>query len=88
MNNETRRLIEEFLSRLAKHTERKAVIYDGVNQNRSADFWLRCAIEELGEVATAITRNRLNSAADECIDVAHVALCLYIKLNEVKSDDN
>lgn len=70
-------MIIEFLKRLYINTKRKAELYDGVNKNIAIDTTLRLATEELGEVATAITRERWNSAMDECIDLAHCAFLIY-----------
>jgi NTP pyrophosphatase (non-canonical NTP hydrolase) len=79
-------MIENFLERLKLHTERKAKLYDGFNQDIVVDRALRYAIEELGEIATAITRQRYNSAMDECIDLAHCAFLLYKAISTNKED--
>jgi NTP pyrophosphatase (non-canonical NTP hydrolase) len=60
----------------------QAAFYDGINVGMKPDTALRLATEELGEVASAITRDRFNSARDECLDLAHCALLLYISLSE------
>lgn len=79
--------LEYFLQRLGKHTRRKALLYDGINNNMSVDAALRYATEELGEVATAITRDRYNSAKDECIDLAHCAILIYLALKRMETND-
>lgn len=73
-----------FLDALKRHAERKAELYDGVNKNMPIDTALRYATEELGEVATAITRERYQSASDECIDLAHCAFLIYKSISENK----
>lgn len=76
--------IARFIARLRKHAVRKAKLYDGVNNAISADEgierWLRYLIEEVGEVASAVNRDRLELARDECVDVAHVAMLMYMAL--------
>lgn len=41
------------------------------------DVWLRCACLELGQVAAALSRERYELAAAECIDLAHAAMLLW-----------
>jgi len=72
--------IKKFLKRLEIHSERKAKLYDGIDTNMPIDTALRYAAEELGEVATAISRDRFNSAKDECIDLAHCAYLIYLAI--------
>lgn len=69
--------LNEFLSILEKHTKRKRDLYDGSNEKQPVDFWLRMAIEELGEIAGAITRSRQALAKYECVDLAHCAYLIY-----------
>jgi len=73
-----------FLDVLKTHGERKAKLYDGININMPIDTALRYATEELGEVATAISRDRYHSAMDECIDLAHCAFLIYKSISEQK----
>lgn len=73
-----------FLELLKIHAERKAKLYDGINTNMPVDTALRYATEELGEVATAISRDRYHSAMDECIDLAHCAFLIYKSISEQK----
>lgn len=70
-------ILNEFLDRVRKQTERKAELYDGVNKGMTLDRALTVAAEELGEVASAITRERIHSIKDESIDLAHCALLIY-----------
>lgn len=79
--------VDEFLNKLRKHTVRKAQLYDGVNKDMSVDTALRYAIEELGEVATSITRDRHQSILDECIDLAHCAFLIYKSEKNKKEQD-
>lgn len=71
------KMLKLFLTILKKHAKIKEKLYDGIDTNMSIDTALRYAIEEIGEIATAISRNRYNSAADECIDLAHCAFLIY-----------
>lgn len=84
MKTETE-LFSEFLSTLEKQGTRKANLYDGKNKDLLPDVALRFAIEELGEVATAITRGRINSAMDECIDLAHCAFLIYQAISKTQN---
>jgi len=76
--------ITGFLKILEKHAERKAKLYDGINTNMPIDTALRYATEELGEIATAISRDRYHSALDECIDLAHCAFLVYQAIEKNK----
>ena len=78
------RLLIDFLKRLYIHAQRKAKLYDGIDRDMPIDTALRYATEELGEVATAISRDRYNSAMDECIDLAHCAFLIYKSISEKK----
>jgi NTP pyrophosphatase (non-canonical NTP hydrolase) len=78
--------IKRFLSLLELHTERKAKLYDGFNTNMTPNDALRYAIEELGEVASDITRYRYSSARDECIDLAHCVLLIYLCIFDAKDE--
>jgi hypothetical protein len=76
--------IRKFLVALQNHARQKRKLYDGADrvQPGKQDIWLRYAIEELGEVAAAISRDRLELAKAECIDLAHCAMLLYLVLDE------
>jgi hypothetical protein len=74
--------IDEFVNRLKTQAIRKSQLYDGINNHNSPDECLRYAIEELGEIATAMTRERINSAMDECFDLAHCAMLLWLSLKQ------
>lgn len=78
------KLLYLFLKALQLHAERKAKLYDGINTNIPIDTALRYATEELGEVATAISRDRYHSAMDECIDLAHCAFLIFKSISEQK----
>lgn len=75
-------LLEQFANMLIATGKRKASLYDGINCNRSVDEMLRFAVEELGEVSSAITRNRTQLAKDECLDLAHCAFLIYMALHK------
>lgn len=79
-------ILKKFLIRLYRHTIRKDNLYDG-NSNMSIDEALRYATEELGEVATSITRERYSTTLDECIDLAHCAFLIYRAVVKESKDD-
>lgn len=83
--------LKEFCARLVAQGEHKAELYDGLNDGPngprfSVDGALRFLTEEIGEVASAITRNRTELAKAECIDVAHCAFLVYLILNGQDDD--
>lgn len=78
--------LEFFLKVLKDHAVRKAKLYDGVDTDMPVDTALRYAVEELGEIATAISRNRYQSAVDECIDLAHCAFLIYVSIENSKGN--
>ena len=80
-----------FLSLLKAQLKAKTRLHDGENgigsrsrrngdESSLRDYMLRLATEELGEVASAITRERYDLARAECIDLAHCALLMWIAL--------
>ncbi len=73
--------VNKFVKRLRRHAKRKAKLYDGIDRDMPIDTALRYANEELGEIATAITRDRWNSAKDECIDLAHCAMLISFAID-------
>ncbi len=77
--------IKSFCTQLEKHTKRKANLYDGFNNNMHPDYALRLATEELGEIASAITRDRLGLAEKECIDLAHCAFLILEALSRIEN---
>lgn len=79
--------IDDFLKKLKVHAERKKQMYDGSNKTLPVDYCLRFAIEELGEVASAITRNRTTLAEYECVDLAHCAYLIYQALKRSEETD-
>ena len=66
----------------------KAKLYDGFESTDKTDAVFqhtKSCIEELGEVVSAHTRQRLELAKMECIDVVHSAMNLYFAIeNEQK----
>jgi NTP pyrophosphatase (non-canonical NTP hydrolase) len=72
--------LDEFLALVERQTFRKDLLYDGVQGSRSLDEMFRYAVEELGEVSGAVTRERWQLAVAECIDLAHCAFLIYRKL--------
>ena len=79
----------DFLNKLKGHTDHKAKLYDGINNDMPIDTALRYLIEEVGEVATEISRERLSTAVNETIDVAHCAMlvCFAIQREMKKRDE-
>ena len=67
----------KFLNTVYRYGNRKEKLYDGMNSKMTVDQALRCATEELGEVASAISRERFPSALDECIDLAHAIFLIW-----------
>lgn len=80
----------DFLEKLKGHIERKTKLYDGINANMPIDTALRHLVEEVGEVATEISRDRLSTAVNETIDVAHCAIlvCMAIQKEMKKRDES
>lgn len=74
--------IKDFLEGLEYRAIRKEKMYDGSGRDFDIDTALRFATEELGEIASAITRHRFLLAQDECIDLAHSAMLLWVSLEE------
>ena len=74
--------LELFTEWLKKHTRHKAELYDGWNSKRSIDEFMRFAVEELGEVSSAVTRERWELAMAECIDLAHCAFLIFDKIKQ------
>ncbi len=75
-------MLINFLKRLYIHAQRKAKLYDGINTDMPIDTAIRYTIEELGEVAAEISRDRYSSALDECIDLAHCAFLIYKSIKD------
>jgi NTP pyrophosphatase (non-canonical NTP hydrolase) len=72
----TEKTIYAFCILLANHGLKKRKLYDGADKPMGVDQALRYTTEELGEVASAITRERWELAKQECLDVAHAAMLL------------
>ena len=78
----------EFYDLLLVHAKRKISTNDGSNREFPIDTVIRFAIEELGEISSAITRDRFSLARDECLDLAHCALLIWISINKKLFDIN
>lgn len=82
--------IERLLKIVEKQIRRKAKLYDGftsVSDVANLDIVSRfmfSIIEETGEVSSALTRHRYQLAKDECIDIAHSALLLYLAIEKLE----
>lgn len=76
--------LKSFLENLELQAVHKAKLYDGVDRDMPIDTAIRYLIEELGEVSQEITRDRLQSALDECIDLAHCVFLLYMAIMRSK----
>jgi len=78
--------LSDFIERIKYQTKRKSELYDGFNRATGFDKDLNSLVvalaEEIGEVASSITRDRFEAAKAECIDVAHCAFLLYSRLIE------
>lgn len=81
--------IDDFTKLVVKQIERKAKLYDGFDNVGTSGLdavsrFMFSAVEEIGEVSSAITRRRYELAKAECIDVAHSALLLYLAIDELE----
>lgn len=80
--------IDLLLAVVKKQVIAKAKLYDGFNSTDKTDAVFKhtkSCMEELGEVMSAHTRHRLELAKQECIDVMHSAMNLYLAIeNEQK----
>lgn len=85
--------VKQFLDDVLRHAKQKAKLYDGAdvagrtNIDMSPDFFLRYAIEELGEVSSAMTRERWQLAIEECIDLAHTAILIALAITTKEIDN-
>lgn len=71
-----------FVSALERQIKRKSWMRDGLNGTQGEPFVILASItEEVGEVATDLTRERYYGAVAECVDVAHAAMRLAITLD-------
>lgn len=70
--------INEFCDTLRRHALRKSKLYDGINAKLSPRDGVVLATEELGEIATAIVRDRDACICAEAIDLAHCALLIAL----------
>lgn len=73
-------VFDTFVDKLRHQGLRKCKLYDGSNKELSVDTTLRYALEELGEISSAITRERFELAECECIDAAHTIFLVYLAL--------
>lgn len=79
--------ISKFCKTLEFQARRKAILYDGFNAKMTPKDALTNASEELGEIASAINRQRWNSVEDECIDLAHTAMLIYIAVRRMRKEN-
>lgn len=77
---------KDFCTSLYRQAQRKATFYDGSNRDLAVDTSLRYATEELGEVASEISRERWLQAEAECIDLAHTAFLIWKSLRKIRSN--
>lgn len=81
--------IPEILEKLRRQAERKRKYPDGLDSIRDPGQAIQrftfLAIEELGEVSSALTRSRLELAKAECIDVMHAVLMLYLAIEALEA---
>lgn len=76
----------EILKRVESTLQRKKNLYDGHNtvlENEGEDMikrFMYSVMEEVGEVCSAIIRDRPEAAKAEIIDVMHSCLLLYIAI--------
>ena len=68
--------IDEFFEKLKNQAIKKTQLYDGVDNVVDPRHAIALAVEELGEISSAITRDRLDLAKCECIDLAHCAFLI------------
>ena len=84
--------LNEFCNKLKKQADRKKELYDGYNnsiENKvDSSYTMIFLIEELGEIASAIIRERPEAARAECIDLAHCAFLLYTILKQGLTENN
>lgn len=78
--------MDPILKLMKRQVIRKAKLYDGydsaISVKKGINEFMLSAVEELGEVSSALTRERYQSALDECIDVMHSTLLLYIAIQK------
>jgi len=73
---------ELFCNRLYAHAERKAKLYDGIQRTRvNTHEYVTIMTEELGEVASALIRERIPNVIAECLDLAHTAMLMVYRLD-------
>lgn len=70
-----------FIEALERQVQRKSWMRDGIETSGEPLRILADIAEELGEVATDLSRERYYGAIAECVDVAHAALRLAIALD-------
>ena len=82
--------IERLLKLVDAQIRLKAKLYDGVDSIGAVGTsgfepisrFMISLTEEIGEVASSITRHRYELAKAECIDVAHSVLLLYLAIEK------
>ena len=78
--------LNEFIDWLKRQIERKTTLYDGYNNTLGIDFLVVATTEELGEVATAVNRERWLQAEAECIDLANCAFLIFRKIKQLRQE--
>lgn len=73
-------LANKFVDALGRHARAKSILYDGINATLAPYKAISLAAEELGEIASAVIRDRPEAAKAECLDLAHCAMLIYISL--------
>jgi len=73
-----------FLDRLGMQALRGDLTNGCLVYPATPDAWLRCACQELGQIAEALGKERYELAAAECLDLAHVAMLLWCSLQPGK----
>lgn len=86
MNPHNQAMVEDFCEKLKRHAEKKACLYDGADKNADISQLVMYLAEEVGEVSSALTRDRPILARYECLDVAHCAFLIYSTLMQEPSD--
>ena len=80
----TEKDVRAFLERLGMQALRRGLSNGCPASSAQPDAWLRCACQELGQVAEALGRERYELAAAECMDLAQAAMLLWCSLQPGK----
>lgn len=81
--------IDFLLDKIKEKILHKKTLYDGFDQIAHPVYekdnikkFMFSVVEEVGEVSSAITRDRMLLARDECIDIIHSAILLYLAIDQ------